>query len=178
MIFVLWLTTFQEVRKHSGVEQQAQANAYIWMVTWNFCDPILTSWGRKGNLVGSSSHRACSWLGGTKVSGISIPLLHKTAESGSTQNPERHGPCRTCWGTGWEKSRDHSPPFAIWGPNSYRSITVSLLLPAVPGLTGAIMTLWYEPYNIVSFELQALTTQEPTMRTETREFSGQFPGPG
>lgn len=27
--------------------------------------------------MGSRSHRACSWLGGTKVDGISIPLLHK-----------------------------------------------------------------------------------------------------
>lgn len=117
------------------------------MVTWKFCDPILTSWGRRGNPLGSHSHRACAWLGGTKVSGISIPLLHKIAKSGSTQKPEIHCPSRTCWGNEWQKSWDHSSPCAIWGPNSYRSITASLLLCAAPSLTGAIMTFWHEPQH-------------------------------
>lgn len=177
IIFVLWLTPFQEVRKHTDLEQQAQVNEYIWMVTWN-CDPILTSWGRKGNPLGSRSYRACSWLGGTKVNGISIPLLHKTAESGSIQNTEIYGPSRICWGNEWPKSWDNSSPFAIWGSNSYRLMTASHLLCVVPGLTGAIMAIWHDSHNIVSFGLQAQTMWEPTMRAEKKIFSGQFPGPG
>lgn len=117
---------------------------------------VTQSWlpeGEKGTLWA----QACSWLGGTKVSSITIPLLHKTAESGFTQKPEIHSPSRTCWGNEWQTSWAHSPPSAIWGPNSYRSITASLLC-AVPGLTGTIKTLWHDPHNTVSFELQAQLT--------------------
>ena len=34
----------------------------------------------------------------------------------------------------------YSSPLALWWPNRYRSITASVLLPAAPGLTGAITT--------------------------------------
>lgn len=175
IIFVLWLTPFQEVRKHTDLEQQAQVNEYIWMVTWNFCDPILTSWGRRGNPMGSRSHWACSWLGGTKVDGISIPLLHKQLKLHQPKTQKYMVQAGSVEGMNGRKAGIiiHHLQFGdqiVTDPLKHLSSYVQFLVWLGPS--------WHDPHNIVSSGLQAHTTWEPTMRTETRMFSGQFPGPG